>query len=604
MAEQLASVPEESSTDFTALSPPPPWYFYRESFLSVARRIRSTLSSQSGPSGSNHFGISGGTSSSYMFNFFSSPSAGAEDFRADEFHQGRPSKQPASVPEGSSTTGSTAPCLPVNSYRESIQSVAWPKWRAISALSPQSGQSGSSYSSYSGASSSYSHSSRLGSAGATDSPASELTAIAHRMVSDGYTKHMVQAFGDGSDQLDREKKSDQEVQDRAVKNWFVELDVDWVLELDVDCIFIDWVSDIDKSYRVRPNQEHLAGGTPASIKRWIRALTIIVASIKEQLDAAVHEETSAIAEFGKASISAMLVGFVEVILYVCKAEDLQPLLHMYICVSSASYDMSTVRCLVSSEAQLIFSNIADSLATEARRLSQAISTTMKRVIVDNDDDWLAPEILRGGGEVHKNTRWAVDFIMSMREVQASTQNSTQSNNSGTLRGLIQNTVYYLNDVLWKKSEMFPDPSLRYLFLLNNSNFVERSLDVEMGAGQHLRLLIGKSAEYMESFISVSWGDLWPKTSLGFREILKPRRDTSLLAKVQSRFHKIYQAQKLWKVPNPHLRLTLRETITKRVISCYRHYLISLRDPELEKQVSSGSNSPEIWEEMLGELFEG
>jgi hypothetical protein len=61
-------------------------------------------------------------------------------------------------------------------------------------------------------------------------------------------------------------------------------------------------------------------------------------------------------------------------------------------------------------------------------------------------------------------------------------------------------------------------------------------------------------------------------------------------------------QRFWKVPDPQLRPLLRETIAKRVISCYRDYL--KEHPELEKHVRGGSNSPQVLEEMLRQLFEG
>jgi hypothetical protein len=108
---------------------------------------------------------------------------------------------------------------------------------------------------------------------------------------------------------------------------------------------------------------------------------------------------------------------------------------------------------------------------------------------------------------------------------------------------------------------------------------------------------------MDSYLEVSWGH---ELSLSSSNFIRPLRRwinySSSLAKFQSDFHKIYQAQKFWKVPDPQIRSLLRETITKRVISGYRNYL--KEHPKLEKQVSGGSNSPEAFEKMLGELFEG
>lgn len=65
------------------------------------------------------------------------------------------------------------------------------------------------------------------------------------------------------------------------------------------------------------------------------------------------------------------------------------------------------------------------------------------------------------------------------------------------------------------------------------------------------------------------------------------------------FHQTYQAQKLWKVPDRQLRDVLRKAITRRVISDYGNY--PKEHPRLQKHVGRESSSPEVLEEMLGEL---
>jgi hypothetical protein len=508
-------------------------------------------------------------------------------------------EQLASVPE-ENTSDFTAAYPPIGSYRESIRSVAWPQWRFRSTISSLSGSgpSGSNYSSGSSALSSYfsnnsDYSSDLGSAGAADFRAGELTEIAHRMVSDGYTQRMVQAFTDGGGE------------DRTLENWFVELDVDWVLKARL----------LTKGhYYSRQKGSLLLENTSASwhrelIEKWVRAFTIIVASMKKELVAAVHHETLAVAQFGESSISAMLV-VVQPIMDVFKAENLQHMLDMYICVSSAAYDMFTMHNLINAKAQSLLIQIGNWLETRAGNLIEAISTTMNKVTLYGEDDSWAIEILQGGGEVHNKTRLMMDGIVLMRKTQASTRNSSQSKNSRKLCGLIQDTINRLNNLILTKSELCLDPSLRYLFQLNNSYFIaqmsEPSLpvDVELSPVHHTRLkLIPECEKYMDSFLDSSWGYvvscILQSNSLGEP---KNRKKNSPLAKFQSAFHQTYQAQKFWKVPDPQLRSLMRETITKIVISGYCDYLNE--HPELEKQVRGGSNSPKVFEEMLGKLFEG
>ena len=108
---------------------------------------------------------------------------------------------------------------------------------------------------------------------------------------------------------------------------------------------------------------------------------------------------------------------------------------------------------------------------------------------------------------------------------------------------------------------------------------------------------------MDGYLDASWGHVVsciPKSrSPG---LIRGWINTRSLAKFESAFHETYQAQKLWKVPDPRLRDVLRRAIIERVIPGYRDYL--KEHPLLEKQASDGSSSPEVLEEMLAELFEG
>uniref|UniRef100_A0ACD5YCP5 Uncharacterized protein n=1 Tax=Avena sativa TaxID=4498 RepID=A0ACD5YCP5_AVESA len=480
----------------------------------------------------------------------------------------------SSAPEKTSSRfeGLAAPYPPPLSYRESIRSVAWPEWRIRSALSSQSGQSGSNYSSTSGASSSdlpniSAYSGGSASAGTVDFGAEELTKIARRMISDGYTQRMFQAFIHGGEQ------------DGDLETWFAELDINWVFQVR------------QKHGEVWQYQLHdtSASGLQELAERWIRALTIIVVSIKELV--ATFHETPAVERFGKASISAMLV-FVDAIVNVSKVENLHTLLQMYICVSNASYDILTMR-VISWDAQTR-RQIGGLLERNGTRLICIISGTAKdlRLILARNNDTWAIEITGGGGEVHRNTGLLVNCIVSMRKAQYSARNSAQSYNERTLRSMIDDMITYLKNLLWKKSKLCPDPSLRYMFLLNNSYFAAAVCESKTEYEKH-----------MHSYLEVSWGHVLSCISTSnshgpLRHWIK----VYSLAKFQSAFHKTYATQKFWKVPDPRLRSLLRETITKRVVSGYLDYL--REHPELEKQVSSGNNSPEVFEEMLGELFEG
>uniref|UniRef100_A0ACD5YUU3 Uncharacterized protein n=1 Tax=Avena sativa TaxID=4498 RepID=A0ACD5YUU3_AVESA len=487
---------------------------------------------------------------------------------------------------------------PRNVYRDLIRNVAVSRGRYIR----QSAHPGSSYSNSSGASSSYCSSASTSATAefCTDGD-HELSKIARLMVNDGYAWRMVNAFGAGGGP------------DHArLETWFLELDVDWVLQI----------------HQEHGLQRHFQDNPESSLQelvhKWIRALTVIAVSIKELLTTVVNERP-VVAVFGKASMDKMLV-FVDAIIPALK---LQALLDMYVCVSSVSSNSASFyrfkRWTISREARRILCDIDSSLVREERKIREAISRTMGEVkaLVEDDDLW-AIDIFRGRGEVHRNTRFMVDCIMPVVKAMGSIPYTKQSH----LRRLIDDSVHHLKDLLVSKSEehIF-DPSLRYLFLLNNFYYSVAQLSGPWPwPGDHW-VQTPECRKLRDSYLHVSWGHVLshirrtdfkdscldvscgplqfsiPKTPFGGSH--QHRTSSSSLIQVgkfESAFHKTYQTQKFWKVPEPQLRNMLREAIVGKVISEYRCYLE--KDPELEEYISSRSSSPDALKEMLGELFEG
>ncbi|KAM3208365.1 hypothetical protein ACQJBY_063192 [Aegilops geniculata] len=487
----------------------------------------------------------------------------------------------AAVPE-LSTASFTVPSPPRGLYRDLIRSVGVSGGLVRPSPYSQSGHSGSSGNSTASSSclSNSGISSRSASDAATDFGANELTVITHRMFSDGYIERMVQAFESGGDPS------------RELEKWLFELDVEWVLQVREGHgprRQLQFLFQVQLPYKSASWLQELVG-------RWILAFIIILVSIKKV--AFTVQDTPAVARFGKASILAMLV-FVDAVIPVLKEGKLQAMLDMYACVSPrAPYYFTTL--VASPEAHRIFNEIGGLLEIRGTMLSEAISSTMEevRTLMEDDDSW-AIELPRGGGDVHPNTRCMVDYIASMKKARASTQKSAPSHDPVYLDGLIDDTMDYLKDLLLRKSKLFLDPSLRYLFLLNNSYFIAQ-------------VVSGPSAEcekYMDSHLDVSWGNAVsslyrkPKSIFGTTLLCCWKWDnTSSVAKFHSAFHKTYQAQRFWKVPDPQLRRVLRKTIAKRIISAYRNYLEE--HPEQQKYVIDGNNSPECLEELLTELFEG
>jgi hypothetical protein len=147
-------------------------------------------------------------------------------------------------------------------------------------------------------------------------------------------------------------------------------------------------------------------------------------------------------------------------------------------------------------------------------------------------------------------------------------------------------VASLEQKLTKVSQTFSDQSIRFLFLINNTNFIGQQLHQD---------LTHKIDNYIESYLQVSWTPVLkclnnPKFHCGFTR-------SAPLPKFQSKFQMIYAAQKLWKVPDPQLRKRLREAIIGIVVSGFMEYL------EDNNSITPGVSPQEV-EEMLQELFEG
>uniref|UniRef100_A0ACD5Z361 Uncharacterized protein n=1 Tax=Avena sativa TaxID=4498 RepID=A0ACD5Z361_AVESA len=476
-------------------------------------------------------------------------------------------------------------------YRDLIRNVVVSRGQYIT----QSAHTGSSHSGSSGASSSYCSSGSASAAATSEFFAhdQELTKIARQMVSDGSARRMVNGFGSGGPDHSR------------LETWFTELDVDWVLQL----------------HEEEELQEKSESSLQELIERWIRALTVISVSMADLVLVVTVDETPAVARFGQASMAKMLV-FVDAIIPVLKEEKLRSVVDMYVCVSSASYRFASNRfnpLPIAPEAQTILNEIGGSLSRKVISLREAISSTMEevRTLVEDDDSW-AILIQRGRGEVHQNTRFMVDCIRSMVKADGS-----MSRDTANLRGLINNSVHYLKDQLLRKSEHASDPSLRYLFLLNNFYYSVAQLSEPWPGGYHW-VLTTECKKFMDSYLGVSWGHvlshiqitvfkgscldvscgpvLFSIPKMCFSGSRQHHRKFSELAKFESAFHKTYQDQRFWKVPDPQLRAALRKAIVETVLPDYHRYLN--KHPELQIHVNRGSSSPDMLKELLGELFEG
>jgi hypothetical protein len=165
-----------------------------------------------------------------------------------------------------------------------------------------------------------------------------------------------------------------------------------------------------------------------------------------------------------------------------------------------------------------------------------------------------------------------------------------------LASMIIEMAACLEEKLANMSESFVDKGLRFLFLLNNSYFIQEEIKYSFYLLEFpMPALPCKVEGYMKSYLQVSWA---PVLSC----LLGPTpmclgRNYSPFSKFEFEFHKVYTAQKQWKMPNPEIRETLRKAITQKLVPGYIEYIDG-------NKVTTPKLSPEELEEMLQELFEG
>ncbi|KAL6873948.1 hypothetical protein ACP4OV_014030 [Aristida adscensionis] len=164
--------------------------------------------------------------------------------------------------------------------------------------------------------------------------------------------------------------------------------------------------------------------------------------------------------------------------------------------------------------------------------------------------------------------------------------------------LIVDMVSCLEEKLAEESRSFPDPSLRFLFLLNNTYFIWQQLD-DASFFHHFPLtdLARKIDDYIQKYLQVSWEPVVSCLHNPTPQLCLSLGRSSPVVKFESEFQKTYNAQKLWKVPDPRLRTKLRGATIKKVTSGYTKYLE-------DNSITAASVTPQELKEMLYELFEG
>ncbi|CAN6170120.1 unnamed protein product [Urochloa humidicola] len=265
----------------------------------------------------------------------------------------------------------------------------------------------------------------------------------------------------------------------------------------------------------------------------------------------------------------------------------------------------------SAEAQRTRGEIVSLLSAKEDKAGRAIWRTMEeiwiRILQSMEDSSSTQATQQGSSDIHKATRSVISYIKFLQSHYSSVAPIVSEETSlgnyvpqigdvPPLDSLIAEMASSLQGKLAKMSDSFRDQSLRFLFLLNNSYFIREQLRQTLPFPKFsVAALSSKLQGYAKSYLQASWA---PVLSCLFNPSpLCMGRNYFPLSKFESEFEKTYTTQKLWKVPDPELRSSLREDITNKIISGYTKYI-------QDNYVTAIRVTVQELEDMLHELFEG
>uniref|UniRef100_A0A0E0HXX9 Exocyst subunit Exo70 family protein n=1 Tax=Oryza nivara TaxID=4536 RepID=A0A0E0HXX9_ORYNI len=219
-----------------------------------------------------------------------------------------------------------------------------------------------------------------------------------------------------------------------------------------------------------------------------------------------------------------------------------------------------------------------------------------------------------GGGIHLVTTYLIRYIMSLTQNTGSLDailahsyddhalaEERMMNTSGHLISML---ISDLTSMLYRlsKSYMSKSEGLQWLFLLNNENFILRKIEEadirSMLPADWIQNYQHRVEQNKVNYIEATWA-----LTLSYlkKRIKSPFNflHPSPMKEFTSSFETTCNAQTHWKVPDPKLRVELRQTIRDYVLPAYCAFMEN--HPNLEK--SSGRSLENI-RNKLSELFEG
>ncbi|TYJ99255.1 exocyst complex component EXO70B1 [Cucumis melo var. makuwa] len=169
--------------------------------------------------------------------------------------------------------------------------------------------------------------------------------------------------------------------------------------------------------------------------------------------------------------------------------------------------------------------------------------------------------------------------------------------------------------LERKSKLYGDDSIQYIFLMNNIQYiVQKVKDSELGkllGDRWVRKRRGQVRIYATNYLRASWGKLLSflkeeGTGGSSNSALKLATLKEKFKNFNAGFEEIYRVQTGWKVPDAQLREELRISVSAKALPAYRAFL-GRHGSQLENTRHAGRYIKYTSDDLEGyllDLFEG
>ncbi|KAF7020017.1 hypothetical protein CFC21_033140 [Triticum aestivum] len=273
----------------------------------------------------------------------------------------------------------------------------------------------------------------------------------------------------------------------------------------------------------------------------------------------------------------------------------------------------------------------------ASTLVKCLAQAAKKTLIDFKDSIVkeSPKNTSTDGDVHPLTSYVGNYIKYLMDYQSSLKLIFQesSNGDGTKSGLvseISGLIHAVETNLDVKAKQYKDHALGILFLMNNINYIVRSIrsseakdlvgddwiqrrrrTVQQHATQYKRVAWGKvldclSAQGLTSSvgsategIAGSVGSIGSHSSTTSTSVIKAR-----FKSFNKQFEEVCQTQMNWAIPDKELRDNLILAVAEVLLPAYRSFLKRF-GPLVENSHHASKYmkyTPEALEQTLGNLF--